>query len=551
MAKKPYAPMAFLRSAPNKALREFFAGRKELLDFEWEKLKKEVSVEKLYNAWWKLPPDKAREVEGIFQDVHELANEQGVKTLIEEGGFHELDFATPLAKLDGFEEQVLWVYQHHRKQFEVASMFNHADTLGKRSWRTRGGFPAKQPRIDPEAKTELASKISEFYQKKQSRGKHCKVENWWRGKKIQYFFAYPEDYAGVDCIYDHHGEFKRQTHKPAFEVIFRHEPDTGVMSIYATGAKSLIESLQAMFCRVMWDIDLPPLPPKSHPYELNEILNRNFKFETNPTDNIDRVCIRRLSEILNIPERIEIVTIEKLWQVAALAPSTKPSTSAAPRTSASTPTGPELLDRARKYVAKMPPAIAGQGGHNTAFRTACVLMKDFALPIDAALPIIREWNETCQPPWTEPELIHKLESAANHPGPVGKLLQNDRSPGTKQHANLRQQDVEVEGTKPDVKLPVVEFIPFPIHCLPEPLRTFVIETADSMRCDPCFIVLPLIPAIAAKGGRPTQEFVLHEQAGTPSGDQEVSSPSPPAEDVPPRGTLSDDPDLDLEGLDLP
>lgn len=46
MAKKPYAPMAFLRSAPNKALREFFAGRKELLDFEWDKLKKEVSVEK-------------------------------------------------------------------------------------------------------------------------------------------------------------------------------------------------------------------------------------------------------------------------------------------------------------------------------------------------------------------------------------------------------------------------------------------------------------------------------------------------------------------------
>ena len=28
-----------------------------------------------------------------------------------------------------------------------------------------------------------------------------------------------------------------------------------------------------------------------------------------------------------------------------------------------------------------------------------------------ALPIMRGWNTTCQPPWSEGELLHKLQSA--------------------------------------------------------------------------------------------------------------------------------------------
>lgn len=293
MAAKPYAPLAFLRSVPNKLLQEFFAKREELLDFPWEQQKKEVAVQLIHDAWSELPVEKAHEVEGIFQDVYEVAHEPGIKTLIEEGNYHELDFATPLSKMDGFEEQALWVYIHHRERFEVAARFNHADSLSRRSWRTRGGFPSAQPRIDPVAKDELAAKIAEHFQK-ESRGKHCVVENWWRAKKAQYFFAYPEDFARIDDSYDAKGKFRRQVHKPVFEVIYRHDPETGVLSVYATGTKQLIERLQTIFCEVMWNIDLPPMPPKSHPYELNEILKRNFRFETNPADHIDRVGIRRL-----------------------------------------------------------------------------------------------------------------------------------------------------------------------------------------------------------------------------------------------------------------
>lgn len=293
MARKAYSPLAFLRSVPNRRLQEFFASRNELIDFPWDELKGEAEVDLIFGAIDDLPTIQKDEVEGVFRDVYEVAHEPGIRTLIEEGSFHDLDFGKPLDKMKGFEEQALWVYVHHRECFEVGARFNHADLLGKRSWRTRAGFPTIQPRVDPEAKVELAAQIAEYF-KKEKRGGHCVVENWWRAKRVQYFFAYPEDYPRIDDGFDSKGTFRPVVHKPVFEVIFRHEPETGVLSVYATGDKKLVETLLTMFCKTMWNIPIPPAPPKSHPYELNEILKRNFIFETLPADHIERVCIRRM-----------------------------------------------------------------------------------------------------------------------------------------------------------------------------------------------------------------------------------------------------------------
>ncbi len=45
-----------------------------------------------------------------------------------------------------------------------------------------------------------------------------------------------------------------------------------------------------------------------------------------------------------------------------------------------------------------------------------------------------------------------------------------------------------------------EWQPFPVDSLPEPVRSFVLESAESMRIDPAFVVLPLLPALAAAIG---------------------------------------------------
>ena len=39
----------------------------------------------------------------------------------------------------------------------------------------------------------------------------------------------------------------------------------------------------------------------------------------------------------------------------------------------------DVADRARKYLAKIPPAVSGQGGHGATFHAACVLTLGFGL----------------------------------------------------------------------------------------------------------------------------------------------------------------------------
>lgn len=67
--------------------------------------------------------------------------------------------------------------------------------------------------------------------------------------------------------------------------------------------------------------------------------------------------------------------------------------------------------RARAYVARMPTAISGEGGHSRTFAVACVAIRGFILPIDVARRILQEYNSRCRPPWSEREVEHKLTQA--------------------------------------------------------------------------------------------------------------------------------------------
>lgn len=76
-----------------------------------------------------------------------------------------------------------------------------------------------------------------------------------------------------------------------------------------------------------------------------------------------------------------------------------------------------LFARARAYLFKLPPAIAGQGGHAATFNAACRLV-EFGLTEAAAWPLLCEWNQTHgQPPWNEAELRHKLADACRRTAP--------------------------------------------------------------------------------------------------------------------------------------
>lgn len=71
----------------------------------------------------------------------------------------------------------------------------------------------------------------------------------------------------------------------------------------------------------------------------------------------------------------------------------------------------QQIRRARAYLAAIEGAISGQRGHDRTFRAACVLTHKFGLTFEEAWPLLLEWNQVCEPPWSERELAHKLSDA--------------------------------------------------------------------------------------------------------------------------------------------
>ena len=118
---------------------------------------------------------------------------------------------------------------------------------------------------------------------------------------------------------------------------------------------------------------------------------------------------------------------EKLgtWPDVEALPVFDPAWIATPPTTTSVPARPvalpgrrtdhdHLLRRARAYVASVPPAVEGQGGDAHTFQLACKLVRGFALSESAAFDLLREWNQTCVPPWTDRELEEKIDGASKY-----------------------------------------------------------------------------------------------------------------------------------------
>lgn len=113
-------------------------------------------------------------------------------------------------------------------------------------------------------------------------------------------------------------------------------------------------------------------------------------------------------------------------------------TPASPRP-ATLPAGPKrkrppvakLAPRIRKYLATVPGAVSGQGGHNDTLRTCGNVVHGFDLTPDEAWEFLAEWNAKCEPPWEDNDLRRKLDEAKANPGDRGKpgyLIDADRRP---------------------------------------------------------------------------------------------------------------------------
>jgi hypothetical protein len=143
------------------------------------------------------------------------------------------------------------------------------------------------------------------------------------------------------------------------------------------------------------------------------------------------------------------VPMELLEAMARTAPPSRSASVTAPAHAGTIAETTDTVERCRRYIARMPDAISGQGGHNATFAAACECFR-FGLSESDALAIMQSFNanKTGGEPWTERELDHKLADARRRveaTGEVGVRLRRVRSPRIRP-ASRRQN----AGQSPDV-----------------------------------------------------------------------------------------------------
>ena len=69
-------------------------------------------------------------------------------------------------------------------------------------------------------------------------------------------------------------------------------------------------------------------------------------------------------------------------------------------------------ERFAKYLEAAGPAVQGSGGDVHTFNMACVGVLDFLLSEDECFWSMSEWNASCDPPWTDRDLMVKIRNAA-------------------------------------------------------------------------------------------------------------------------------------------
>lgn len=290
-----FDPKKVLRQISNHLLDDLFQVHGHELDVPWDDLK-QTEVDEIFDAWQALPESDRRAIEIVMHDVCEMATEDGIRAIVEEG--IRQDNRVLLSDIDGYEsryDKAVWTYIRAGDVWEAAVRFARADTMSRgRYWVKRMDIPAKAPDTSDDAITELETAMSAFFLANQARGRLCKIEHYVRASGLHYFFAYMDDYADTYINFDEEGEFARTPERRAFEVVFVYDNLHGTLEMYARGGKKVNEPLQEIFCRVILGEELPPEDIRSNPYELNGLINRTFEFPTDPEDGISSVRIRKL-----------------------------------------------------------------------------------------------------------------------------------------------------------------------------------------------------------------------------------------------------------------
>lgn len=193
-----YSMRDFCRQMPNALLARYFATRGHFGHIDFAAMK-ETQPDELFSSWIYVPDNEREVMDAELREIFQLSCEKGFRAIIDEAEWQLREdpeahsaFVEDLAALSNHYERAMITFLDHREFWRGATHFYHADTLSY--WRKRKNLPHVPAAVDEASLNELANGIRHYFHRNEGRGKNCVVEPFRRGK-LDYFFAYPEDYS--------------------------------------------------------------------------------------------------------------------------------------------------------------------------------------------------------------------------------------------------------------------------------------------------------------------------------------------------------------------
>jgi len=278
----------FLRKTPYTLIQNYFKSKELLESYDWGS---ELDLDRLTGAIFGMG-NSNESILCDFERIHDMANDIGTAKFIDESRspLHRLDIARQLSEMQSHHERSMYVFLNYPKLFHWTSEMVYIDSLSTSSWKICIAWPNLKYIDSDEIRQKFGSAIATYFHE-QGRGKYCVVDYYFRINPDRHcFFAYPENYATEDLVYEDRNKLSRRIRRPVMEVIFVYNPQNGMLYVHARGDK-FARALQEIFCKEVLELEGVP-DDNTKVIDLSKLKDSNFRFVTDPADNIESVILK-------------------------------------------------------------------------------------------------------------------------------------------------------------------------------------------------------------------------------------------------------------------
>jgi hypothetical protein len=226
-----------------------------------------------------------------FRQINLLSCEIGLQSIIKLSRRSGIDLVPAFEDLSGFLEKAFYTFLNHPSQFNLTVQAIRLDDLPKRYWRRRNDLP-RQTIVDVNQRiSKLTTLLQNYFRYQEGRGHECLVELLGLDDKLV-FYCYPEDYTQAPLEWNVSG-LEPVQRRPIFDVIFVYQPNVGALDTFYLGTNVPSSDLQVLFARIMLDAKIPLDQTDGFVYELNRVLNRNFKMDISQFATVTDIKVKK------------------------------------------------------------------------------------------------------------------------------------------------------------------------------------------------------------------------------------------------------------------